>query len=163
MLRELLRLSAKVAGRMRTAEVAGRTVTLKVRFADFTTITRSRTLGEATDVTSEIYATAADLFTALGLQRARIRLVGVRVEGLVPRSQRAPAAGARRAGARLVRRRRGRGPGGPAVRRPRRPPGDAAGRATGRDPGRDRAGPTGPGNAFPVIFASRVPRAGQPA
>ena len=85
LLREILRLSAKVAGRMRTARVAGRTVTLKVRFADFTTITRSRTRGEATDVTQEIYRTASDLFTALGLQRARIRLVGVRVEGLVPR------------------------------------------------------------------------------
>jgi len=85
LLREILRLSAKVAGRMRTARVAGRTVTLKVRFADFTTITRSRTRGEATDVTQEIYGTASDLFTALGLQRARIRLVGVRVEGLVPR------------------------------------------------------------------------------
>jgi DNA polymerase-4 len=84
-LREVLRLSAKVAGRMRAARVAGRTVTLKVRFADFTTITRSRTLGEATDVTREVYGTAADLFTALGLQRARVRLVGVRVEGLVPR------------------------------------------------------------------------------
>jgi DNA polymerase IV len=34
-------------------------------------------------VTPEIYATAADLFTRLGLQRARIRLVGVRVEGLL--------------------------------------------------------------------------------
>ena len=85
LLREILRLSAKVAGRMRTARVAGRTVTLKVRFADFTTITRSKTRGEATDVTQEIYGTASDLFTALGLQRARIRLVGVRVEGLVPR------------------------------------------------------------------------------
>ncbi len=84
-LREVLRLSAKVAGRMRTAGVAGRTVTLKVRFADFTTITRSRTLGEATDVTHEIYGTAVRLFDNLGLQRARIRLVGVRVEGLVPR------------------------------------------------------------------------------
>jgi DNA polymerase-4 len=84
-LREVLRLSAKVAGRMRTARVAGRTVTLKVRFADFTTITRSRTRGEATDVTQEIYQTASELFVGLGLQRARIRLVGVRVEGLVPR------------------------------------------------------------------------------
>jgi DNA polymerase IV len=84
-LREILRLSAKVAGRMRTARMAGRTVTLKVRFADFTTITRSRTRSEATDVTQEIYRTASELFTALGLQRARIRLVGVRVEGLVPR------------------------------------------------------------------------------
>jgi DNA polymerase IV len=62
-------------------------VTLKVRFADFTTITRTRTMGEATDVTQEIYRTAAELFGALGLQRARIRLVGVRVEGLLPRSR----------------------------------------------------------------------------
>jgi DNA polymerase-4 len=84
-MREILRLSAKVTTRMRTAGVAGRTVTLKVRFADFTTITRSKTLGEATDVTQEVYRTATDLFTGLGLQRARIRLVGVRMEGLVPR------------------------------------------------------------------------------
>jgi DNA polymerase-4 len=86
-LRELLRLSSKVAGRMRTAGVAGRTVTLKVRFADFTTITRSRTLPDATDGTGEIHATASALFDALNLQRARIRLVGVRVEGLMPREQ----------------------------------------------------------------------------
>ena len=86
-LRELLRLAAKVTGRMRAAGVAGRTVTLRVRFADFTTITRSRTLGDATDVTGEVHGTAASLYDALGLQRARIRLVGVRVEGLVPREQ----------------------------------------------------------------------------
>jgi DNA polymerase-4 len=85
-LRELLRLSAKVGARLRAAQVAGRTVTLKVRFADFTTITRSRTLAEATDVTREIHETASGSFRALGLQRARIRLVGVRVEGLVPRA-----------------------------------------------------------------------------
>ncbi|HZJ04251.1 MAG TPA: DNA polymerase IV [Nocardioidaceae bacterium] len=85
-LREVLRLAALVSRRMRAASVAGRTVTLRVRFADFTTITRSKTLPEATDVTWEIHQVAADLFTALGLQRARIRLVGVRVEGLVPRA-----------------------------------------------------------------------------
>ena len=85
-LRELLRLSARVGRRIRSAGLAGRTVTLKVRFADFTTITRSRTRSEATDVTQEIYETAAGLFTALGLQRARIRLVGVRIEGLQPRA-----------------------------------------------------------------------------
>jgi DNA polymerase-4 len=84
--RELLRLSAKVTARMRTARVAGRTVTLRVRFADFTTITRSKTLPEATDVTQQVYRTASDLFAALGLQRARLRLVGVRVEGLMPRA-----------------------------------------------------------------------------
>jgi DNA polymerase-4 len=84
-LREMLKLTAKVTGRMRVAGVAGRTVTIKVRFADFTTITRSRTIPEATDVTQEIYRTATALYDALGLQRARVRLVGVRVEGLVPR------------------------------------------------------------------------------
>ena len=82
-LRELLRLSTKVAARMRAATVAGRTVTVKVRFSDFTTITRSRTLRDPTNLTPEIYATAADIFTSLGLERARIRLVGVRLEGLV--------------------------------------------------------------------------------
>jgi len=85
LLRELLRLSAKVGARARAAGVVARTVTLKVRFADFTTITRSRTRGEATDVTREVYDTAALLLSGLGLQRARIRLVGVRLEGLVPR------------------------------------------------------------------------------
>jgi DNA polymerase IV len=81
--RELLRLSDRTARHLRAAGHAGRTVVLKVRFSDFTTITRSRTLKETTDVAQEIYATARALYEALGLQRARIRLVGVRVEGLV--------------------------------------------------------------------------------
>ena len=85
-LRELLTLTAKVASRMRVAGVAGRTVGITVRFADFTTITRTRTIAEATDVTQEIYRAAVRLYDALGLQRARLRLVGVRVEGLVPRT-----------------------------------------------------------------------------
>jgi DNA polymerase-4 len=85
--RELLRLTDRVTTRMRVAGVAGRTVTLTVRFADFTTITRSRTLPEATDVTQEVYRQAVRSYDALGLQRARIRLVGVRVEGLVPRER----------------------------------------------------------------------------
>ena len=85
--RELLRLTDRVTTRMRVAGVAGRTVTLTVRFADFTTITRSRTLPEATDVTQEVYRQAVRSYDALGLQRARIRLVGVRVEGLIPRER----------------------------------------------------------------------------
>jgi DNA polymerase-4 len=85
-LRELLALTAKVASRMRVAGVAGRTVSITVRFADFTTITRSRTIPEATDLTQEIYRAGVRLYDALGLQRARLRLVGIRVEGLVPRT-----------------------------------------------------------------------------
>ncbi len=82
-LRELLRLSERTARRLRLAGMSGRTVALKVRFADFTTITRSRTLPQATDVAREVYATARGLYEALHLERARVRLVGVRVEGLV--------------------------------------------------------------------------------
>ncbi|MFN8096693.1 MAG: DNA polymerase IV [Dermatophilaceae bacterium] len=82
--RELLRLSDKTARRMRAAGLTGRTVSIKVRFADFTTITRSRTLRDPTDVSREVYAAALALYDALGLQRARLRLVGVRVEGLIP-------------------------------------------------------------------------------
>ncbi len=84
--REFLRLSAKVTGRMRRAGLAGRTVTIRVRFSDFSTVTRSKTMGEATDVTQEVYRSAVRLYDAMGLQRARLRLVGVRVEGLLPRS-----------------------------------------------------------------------------
>ena len=58
-------------------------MSIKVRFADFATITRSRTLDVPTDVGQELYDTARALFDALGLDRARIRLVGVRAERLV--------------------------------------------------------------------------------
>lgn len=80
--RELLRLSERTAARLRSAGQQGRTVSIKVRFADFSTLTRARTLRESTDVGQEIYLTARQLFEGLGLERARIRLVGVRVEGL---------------------------------------------------------------------------------
>ena len=81
--RTLLRLSDRTAARMRSAELMGRTVSIKVRFSDFATITRSRTLRDPTDVSRDIYDSARALFDALGLQRARLRLVGVRVEQLV--------------------------------------------------------------------------------
>ncbi len=82
--RRLLQLADRAAARARTQGMRGRTVSIKVRFADFTTITRSRTLREATDVTRDIYLTARSLFDDLGLQRARLRLVGVRLEQLIP-------------------------------------------------------------------------------
>jgi DNA polymerase IV len=81
--RELLRLSQRVGARLRAQGYRGRTVSIKVRFADFTTITRAKTLREATDTSREIYGTASGLYDALRLDRARLRLVGVRVEGLV--------------------------------------------------------------------------------
>ncbi len=90
--RELLKLSERTAARVRAAGMVGRTVTVKVRFADFTTITRSRTLRDPTDVSRDIFATAVSLFDGLALQRARLRLVGVRMTGLMD-SDRAPIQG----------------------------------------------------------------------
>jgi DNA polymerase-4 len=85
--RELLKLSERTAARVRAAGMVGRTISIKVRFSDFTTITRSRTLRDPTDVSRDIYTTARALFDGLGLQRARLRLVGVRMEGLMDSDQ----------------------------------------------------------------------------
>jgi DNA polymerase IV len=85
--RELLRLSRRTARALRSGGFAARTITIKLRKSDFTTITRSRTLAEATGETQQIYATACSLYTASGLSgQARLRLVGVRAAGLVPAS-----------------------------------------------------------------------------
>ena len=85
--RELLKLSDRTAARVRAAGMVGRTISIRVRFSDFTTITRSKTLRDPTDVSHDIYATARALYDALGLQRARLRLVGVRMEGLMDSDQ----------------------------------------------------------------------------
>jgi DNA polymerase-4 len=82
--RELLRLSERTAARLRASHQVGRTISIKIRFADFTTITRARTLTEPTDVGRQIYDTARGLYDGLGLERARLRLVGVRVENITP-------------------------------------------------------------------------------
>ena len=84
---------------LRASGYAARTVVVKLRKADFTTITRSRTLPEPTDVAQRIYATACALYEASGL------------------SARDPAAAGRRAGGR---------PGPGRVRRDPAGPGRAA-------------------------------------
>ncbi len=80
--RELLRLSEEVGGRLRARHFVARTVGIKIRFADFRTVTRVRTLPRWTDATGDIFDTAVDLYRGLDLDRPRIRLVGVKCEGL---------------------------------------------------------------------------------
>ncbi len=84
--RELLRLSERTARGLRSSGCVARTVVVKLRLANFTTMTRSRTLAEPTDVARTIHETACALYEAAGLDRARLRLVGVRATGLVPAS-----------------------------------------------------------------------------
>jgi DNA polymerase-4 len=80
--REVLRCAVRVGQRLREAGLAGRTVTLKLRFADFRTITRSRTLPAASDNDNQLYTVARELLEKLRLGRAPIRLVGVSVSNL---------------------------------------------------------------------------------
>ena len=75
----LVALVDRVTGRLRKAERVARTVTLRLRFADFARATRSHTLGEATDRTETVLAAARVLLTAAQplIEQRGITLVGV--------------------------------------------------------------------------------------
>ena len=81
--RELLRLSEEVAERLRSRALMARTVGIKVRFADFRTVSRVRTPSDPVDLAATFYAESLELYAALGLDQPRIRLLGVKAEGLV--------------------------------------------------------------------------------
>jgi DNA polymerase IV len=83
-LRELLRLSHRVAARLRSEGYRARTVTIKARLASFVTLSRSRTVPDPTDTGAEVYRLAGALYSALPGSRRRIRLLGVAASGLVP-------------------------------------------------------------------------------
>ncbi len=75
-------LTEQVACRLRRHNLRGRTVQLKIRFADFHTITRAKTLPQPTNITDEISRTAVEIFENCPAVRGqRIRLVGVGVSG----------------------------------------------------------------------------------
>ncbi|QAY61474.1 DNA polymerase IV [Microbacterium protaetiae] len=78
---ELRRLADRVGARLREAGWEARTVSIKVRFADFTTLTRAQTLPEPTAVGQRIGAAALELFDQLE-RPLPIRLIGVRTEKL---------------------------------------------------------------------------------
>lgn len=80
--RELVRMADAVAWRLRRHEVAARTVTLKVRFGDFRTITRSTTLAAPVDEGPALARAARGLLAAVD-PTPGVRLLGVSASGLV--------------------------------------------------------------------------------
>lgn len=80
---ELLRLADRVAGRLRKAQWEANTIAIKIRFDDFTTLSRSQTLSEPTAVGQRIGTAAQTLFEQID-RRGPVRLVGVRAERLQP-------------------------------------------------------------------------------
>ena len=80
---ELRRLADRVGARLRQSDWEASTVSIKVRFADFTTLTRAQTLPEPTAVGQRIGAAALELFDQLE-RPLPVRLIGVRTEKLRP-------------------------------------------------------------------------------
>ncbi|MEU1197840.1 hypothetical protein ABZ446_16630 [Streptomyces sp. NPDC005813] len=85
--RALLGAAEDLGARLRALEKVCRTLTLTVRYADRSTTTRSRTLKEPTAHSSALTDTAYRMYEALGLQRARVRGIALRAEGLTPVEQ----------------------------------------------------------------------------
>jgi DNA polymerase-4 len=79
--REVVRMADAVAGRLRRAGLSGRTIVLKVRFADFRTITRSATVPQPIDGGRAIAAVAKRLLDGVDASPG-VRLLGVSVSGL---------------------------------------------------------------------------------
>ena len=80
--REVRRMAERVGSRLREHHLAGRTVTVKVRFHDFRTITRSRTLPSPVDTAPAIARSAGELLDEVDISGG-VRLLGVGTSGLV--------------------------------------------------------------------------------
>ena len=81
--RILLDQTHQCAARLRAGDLRCRVGVLKARGADFTTVTRARTLAVPTDLARDIWEIVAALFSALPTPAGGFRLLGVRVEGLL--------------------------------------------------------------------------------
>jgi DNA polymerase-4 len=85
----LLGQAARLAGRMSRAERCGRVIVVKVRYADFTLVTRRFKLAQPISDTDSIYERARELLDRFDLANRRVRLIGIAmtelIEGAPPR------------------------------------------------------------------------------
>lgn len=82
MRRRLLAQADRLAGRMRRAGVVAGTVVLKVRYGDFTTITRSQTSSAPVTSAQELYEAACSLLDRTDAATRPVRLLGLGIDGL---------------------------------------------------------------------------------
>ncbi len=82
LLETLRSLSEQVGRRLRKSELAGSTIQIKLRWSDFSTITRQTTLPSRTNLDQEIYETSVKLFEQNWPKGKPVRLIGVGVSGL---------------------------------------------------------------------------------
>ena len=86
LLPHLLAQAERTARRLREAGLRGRTVTLKVKYSDFTLVTRRCTLAAATDDGAAVFAAAREQLERVELDRP-VRLIGVSVSGFEARAE----------------------------------------------------------------------------
>ena len=79
--KELTLLSEKVAHNLSKQDKAGKIIVLKIRYADFSTLTRRKSLPQATQDASQISQTALQLYEELAYKEKGIRLLGITVTG----------------------------------------------------------------------------------
>lgn len=82
--RTLRQQAEKIAWQLRQAGLLGKTIKVKLRWPDFTTLTRQTTLKQPTDLESDILLTVEKLFEANWADRKPVRLIGIGVSGLEP-------------------------------------------------------------------------------
>ncbi|MER5943119.1 MULTISPECIES: DNA polymerase thumb domain-containing protein [unclassified Streptomyces] len=85
--RALLSAAEELGARLRALDKVCRTLTLTARYADRSSTTRTRTLKEPTAHSAALTRVAYGMYEALGLQRARVRALALRAEGLDPAEQ----------------------------------------------------------------------------
>ncbi len=81
-LREFLRMTEKATARLRERSLFAKTISIKIKFADFSSLTRAKTVPIAIDNTHDTYEIVKSLYLALKNEGARIRLVGVSLSNL---------------------------------------------------------------------------------
>ena len=81
-LREFLRMTEKATARLRERSLSAKPISIKIKFADFSSLTRSKTVPIAIDNTHDTYEVVKALYLALRNDGARIRLVGVSLSHL---------------------------------------------------------------------------------
>lgn len=77
-----LELAEQVGRRLRKSDLSGRTINIKLRYSNFKTITRSKTLNRATNSTQTIYEMAIELFRSTDIYNKSFRLVGLSLSNL---------------------------------------------------------------------------------
>jgi len=88
LIKELLKISQMVGYTARKEGYNGRTITLKIRFHNFTTFNKSKTLENSTHLDDIIFKTIVELLNKVKLKKGGVRLLGIRLSNLSPEDKR---------------------------------------------------------------------------